>query len=288
MFHINTTSFLKTRGELDDQTLQQQAPSIFAGQAMDGVSDRYTFLPTAQVVTRMRQEGWAPVEAREQRVRLQGRMGFQKHLIRFQRRDQIAVKGEYATEVCLVNSHDRSSAYQLHAGIFRFVCGNGMMVADSTFERVSIRHSGFQPDQVIEASFEMLGRLPEITSNVESFRARRLTPTESKAFAESALLLRYDDLAASPVSGEKLLQSRRMEDAGDDLWHTFNRVQENLLQGGLKDYSRRKSDGHRFPKMRAVTGLDENVRLNKSLWHLAEALKIGQTEISANSTNKKI
>ena len=43
----------------------------------------------------------------------------------------------------------------------------------------------------------------------------------------------------------------------------------------MKDYTRRKADGHRFPRTRAVTGLDENIRLNKALWHLAETLKAG-------------
>ena len=66
------------------------------------------------------------------------------------------VAGEYSPELVLVNSHDRSSAYQLHAGLFRFICGNGMIIADATFERVSIRHSGFTPDEVIDASFKLL------------------------------------------------------------------------------------------------------------------------------------
>ncbi len=269
------SSFLQSRHELDDDTLRRLAPSIFAGQAMAGVSNRYAFLPTAQVVSRMREAGWAPVEAREQRVRLEGRAGSQKHLLRFQRRDLIAVQGEYAAEICLVNSHDRSSAYKLHAGLFRFICGNGMMIADGTFERVSLRHSGFTPDQVIEASFQILDQVPQITARVDAFRARRLTAAESKAFAESAILLRYDDLATAPIGPDKLLQARRSKDAGDSLWNVFNRLQENLLTGGLKDYSRRKADGHRFPRTRAVTGLDENIRLNKALWHLAEALKCG-------------
>ncbi len=269
------TSFLQSRRELDDDTLRRVAPSIFAGQAIQDVSERYAFLPTAQVVSRMREAGWAPVEAREQRVRLEGRAGFQKHLLRFQRRDLVAVQGEYAAEICLVNSHDRSSAYQLHAGLFRFICGNGLMIADSTFERVSLRHSGFTPDQVIEASFQILDQLPRITTRVEAFRARRLTAAESRAFAESAILLRYDDLAAAPIGPDKLLQPRRTEDAGDSLWNVLNKTQEGLLAGGLKDYSRRKADGHRFPRTRAVTGLDENIRLNKALWHLAEALKSG-------------
>jgi hypothetical protein len=269
------TSFLQSRHELDEPALRRLAPSIFAGQAMEGVSERYAFLPTAQVVARMREAGWAPVEAREQRVRLEGRAGFQKHLLRFQRRDLIAVKGEYAAEIVLVNSHDRSSAYQLHAGLFRFVCGNGMLVSDSEFSRMAIRHSGFQPEQVIEASFQILDQMPRVTASVESFRARRLTPAESKAFAESAILLRYDDLPSAPIGPEKLLQPRRSEDVGDDLWRTLNRAQDALLNGGLKDYTRRKADGQRFARTRAVTGLDENLRLNKALWHLAEALKSG-------------
>ena len=51
MFSITSprTAFLQTRHELTDADLLKQAPSIFAGQAMAGVSDRYTFLPTAHV-----------------------------------------------------------------------------------------------------------------------------------------------------------------------------------------------------------------------------------------------
>jgi len=43
---------------------------------------------------------------------------FQKHLLRFQRRDIQPVAGEYSPELVLINPHDRSSAYQLHAGLF--------------------------------------------------------------------------------------------------------------------------------------------------------------------------
>jgi hypothetical protein len=64
-------------------------------------------------------------------VRRLDHSGFQRHMVRFQRRDVVAEVGDYAPEVILLNSHDRSSGYQLHAGLFRFVCRNGMMVAHS-------------------------------------------------------------------------------------------------------------------------------------------------------------
>ena len=259
---------------LNNGELRSLAPSIFAEHAMLGVSENYSFLPTIHAVDGLRNAGWNPVWVSEQTVRLDTRKGFQKHMIRFQRADLIGTVAEYCPEICLVNSHDRSSAYQIHAGIFRMICGNGLIIADTTFERVSVRHTGFEPSLVVDASLKFLDSLPQLTDAVESFRARKLTPAESRVFAESAILLRYDDLKAAPVSPQKLLEPRRTEDSANNLWTTFNRVQENLIRGGLKDSSRRKIDGKRFPRTRAVAGLDENVRLNKALWHLAEALEL--------------
>ena len=182
------------RVELPDEQLRVLAPSIFAAQAMPGVSSRYAFVPTSQLVSPLRAAGWAPVSAVQQRVKLDERRGFQKHLIRFQRRDVVPVKGEYTPELCLINSHDRSSAYQLHAGLYRFICANGMFVGDGdAFERISIRHAGFTPDEVIDASFRILDQVPAITASVESFRARRLTATSRRSMPMAWHWQRFKD-----------------------------------------------------------------------------------------------
>ena len=269
MFTTRNTSFIH-RTELADDQIRAVAPSVFAVTPQAGVSERYAFVPTAQVVLKLREAGWSPVEASQQLVRLDDRRGFQKHVLRFQRRHVQAIVGEYTPELVLVNSHDRSSAYQLQAGLFRFVCGNGMIVSDSTFERVSIRHSGFTPDEVIDASFKLLDGIPTITSRVETFKSRKLNCTELETFAGAALRLRFDNVNQAPINPSRLLDSRRSEDKGDDLWHVFNRVQENLLRGGQRDFSRRREDGRRFPRTRAIAGLDQNIRLNRELWNLAE------------------
>ena len=99
---------LKTRVELSDDRIAYLAPSVFASQPVAGVSERYTFLPTSQILARMRSEGWAPVEARQQTVRVENRIGFQKHMLRFQRTELIAKAGEFTPELVLTNSHDRS------------------------------------------------------------------------------------------------------------------------------------------------------------------------------------
>lgn len=273
---IHRSSRTLARIELTDEAIKTKAPSVFAATPAAGVSERYTFLPTAQIVSRMRQEGWAPVEVQQQAVRVEGRMGFQKHLIRFQRRDQIARPGDYTPEIALVNSHDRSSAYQIHGALYRFVCSNGLMVSDSTIEQVSIRHSGRETEEVIAASFALLAQVPRLAERVEAFRTRQLSTPEQHAFAQRAILLRWEDAQFAPVGPAKVLQPRRTEDTGNDLWSVYNRVQENLLRGWQRDYHQRRQDGRRIGKSRPITGLDENIRVNKALWELAEALRAGQ------------
>ena len=270
MLNVKSTPSFIRRYELPDEQIRTLAPSVFAASPLPDVSHRYAFVPTAQIVSRLRESGWSPVQVSEQRVKLDNRRGFQKHLLRFQRREVQPVAGEYSPELVLINSHDRSSAYQLHAGLFRFVCGNGMIIADATFERVSIRHSGFTPDEVIDASFKLLEQVPAITARVDAFKQRQLTSTELATFTEAALRLRFEDASKAPITPHRLLDCRRNEDAGDDLWHVFNRVQEHLLRGGQRDLSRRREGGHRFPRTRAISGLDQNIRLNRELWNLAE------------------
>ncbi len=274
--------FIRGRTALDNDALLRRAPSIFAEAAFSGVSDRYSFLPTIEIVDRMRAADWAPVEVQEQRVRLDERRGFQKHLIKFARMADVerlaramadGRKGEYIAEISLLNSHDRSSAYQLHAGLFRLACSNGMIVSDGTFETIRIKHSGFDPRSVIEGSCKILESIPALTDKVEGFRALQLSPPAQTALAEAALILKYGDLSAAPVRPELLLSARRVEDHGADMWTTLNRVQENVIRGGLKDRSKRRPDGKRFKMTGEVKGIDENIRLNKALWHIADAMK---------------
>ena len=263
--------------EIDNQQLRTLAPSVFAGNAHAKVSPRYSFLPTSTVVDGLRAEGWAPVWAGEQRIRLSDRQDFQKHMIRLARADDLRRTQAERPELVLVNSHDRSSAYQLHAGVFRFVCSNGMILADSVFARISIAHVNFEPSKVIEASFRIVREMPAIADFLEGYKARTLNTLERRAFGEAALILKYDALEKAPVGPEKILAHRRQEDAAPTLWNVLNVVQENMMEGGQRDDNRRRPASHRFfGKSRAVKGLDENVRLNKALWHLAESLRASE------------
>src|SRR5260370_36915200 len=103
-------------------------------------------------------------------------------------------------------------------------------VADATFQRIAIRHSGFNPDSVIEASFKVLGAVPDIMNKVQLFQDRVLTDAERIAFATGAATYRGEDPNKAPVSPSMLLESRRFGDEAKDLWTTLNTVQECSAQ----------------------------------------------------------
>src|ERR1700737_921917 len=125
-------------------------------------------------------------------------------------------------------------------------------------------------DSVIEASFKVLNAVPRTMEKVKLFQDRILTDAERLALATGAAVHRWEDLGKAPVSPLILLNPRRYGDAAKDLWTTLNTIQENITKGGQRDYSRRRPNGDRMPKSRAIKGIDENLRLNKALWHMAE------------------
>jgi hypothetical protein len=270
---LNETSNFKGTA-LSEQTLRSQAPSIFASGPMAGVSSRYTFVPTARIVDGLREQDWVPVDVEEQRIRKEARRGYQKHMIRFRRAEQMQTLDEWNVELVLLNSHDRGCAYQLHAGIYRRICSNGLVMSEGSFEAIRFRHSKLETDEVVRASFRLLEFVPKVGELVNRFRSRHLEVRESLDLASHAMLLRYPSVAESPVDAETLLKARRTEDEGTDLWTTMNRVQENLVQGGLSDFHRDRRG--RLRSVRALRGIDSKVSLNKGLWGLAEQFANGQ------------
>jgi hypothetical protein len=139
------------------------------------------------------------VDVEEQRSRSEARRGFQKHMIRFRRAEQMETLDEWNVELVLVNSHDRGCAYQLHAGIFRRICSNGLVMSEGAFEAIRFRHARLETDEVVRASFRLLEFVPKIGELVDRFRFRKLEPEESLLLASHALVLRYGSLANAPV-----------------------------------------------------------------------------------------
>lgn len=253
---------------LSDEQIRAVAPSIFAEAAHESRSARYTYIPTIDVLNGLRKEGFQPFMVCQTRVRNEEKREHTKHMIRLRHADQIA--GREANEIILLNSHDGTSSYQMLAGMFRFVCSNGMVCGETTSD-IRVRHNGDVVGDVIEGAFKVLDSFEEATAQREAMQVLTLNQGEQAAFARAALALKYDDQdsGAVPVTESQILAPRRFEDRRDDMWTTFNRVQENMMKGGLRGRNR----SGRTTTTRPVNGIDQSVKLNRALWVLAEEMR---------------
>ncbi|HGN2711672.1 DUF932 domain-containing protein [Pseudomonas aeruginosa] len=259
---------LRSDSPLSDDQIHRVAPSIFAEAPHESRSQRYAYIPTATVLTELRKEGFQPFMVTQTRTRHEDRRDYTKHMIRLRHASQINARGE-ANEIILLNSHDGTSSYQMLAGMFRFVCSNGLVYGDTVAD-VRVPHKGDVAGQVIEGAYQVLHGFDRALESRESMQAIKLDEGEAEVFARAALSLKYDDPdKPAPITESQILMPRRFDDRRPDLWSVFNRTQENLTKGGLHG---RSANGRR-QQTRPVQGIDSDIRLNRALWLLADGLR---------------
>ncbi len=269
------TFVARSETPLVEDLMWQAAPSIFAAGKHDSRSERYTYIPTIEVLRGLRKEGFEPFMVAQGRSRIEGKAEFTKHMVRMRYAGHVSTKPE-ANEIILINSHDGASSYQMLAGVFRFVCCNGLVVGNVSND-IRIPHrtgkSGNIQGEVIEGAFRVLDDFEAVDASTEGMKALTLRPEEEHAFATAALALRFgertEDQPPPPITAEQLIEARRPEDLGHSLWTTFQRVQENTLRGGQPG---RSVQGRRI-HTRAVGSIDRGVSLNRALWVLAEEMR---------------
>lgn len=248
---------------INESILREYAPAAFATAPEEGkVSDRYTFLPTTEIIEILQEEGWRVHSARQVGSRKWSR-AHAKHMIRM-RHENLDVKnfavGDSIPEMLLVNSHNGLGGYRLQGGIFRLVCSNGMVISERDFGTIQIRHIGFNPDQVKDASRRLVMNASRISDTIKTWQDIKLTDRSRMDFFTDAARIRF----SSPDEGiiKDVSTARRQADMGNDLWSTFNVAQENILRGGFVNNTTRR-------KVRSISNIQKDIDLNQKLWELA-------------------
>lgn len=278
--YTKTARFDSARALTEDE-MRRAAPSIFAMTAHESRSDRFAPIPTIEVLRGLMNEGFMPVGVRQSASREVGKADFTKHLIRLRRIDDDAKfkVGDTVCEVLLKNANDGTSAYDLMAGLFRICCLNSLVAQTGTIDQVKVRHSGDAIGKVIEGTYRVVGEAQKALAAPEAWSALPMAQEERMVFAEAAHVLRFGDSegnVTTPIEPRQLLAPRRNEDRGTDIWSTFNVIQEHVIRGGLHGIARghdeRGRPTARRVTTRAVNGIDQDVKLNKALWILAERM----------------
>lgn len=249
--------------------LRINVPSIFAAQPAPHMSDRYAFVSTYDLVEPLLKT-FEITGAVQRATRKSGRdPRFTRHELRLRPNGVKKIVGGVVPEVVIVNSHDGQSRISITAGLYRFVCANGLTVP-------------FKPGSATAAAFVHLGDRSRIVTAanaaIETGRAAgatvrkmmdcKLSPRQLAAFAKAAALSAYGDdwQAFDPAL---LLAVRRPEDEGNDVWTVMNRLQENILRGGVSFES---SNSGRTFATRGITHIGRRLDFNNDLWTRAAKL----------------
>lgn len=274
---------LNFKGEqtyMDKEQLRELCPLAFAEAPTNpDVSGKYLFVNTETIVDDLDKLGWKPVQAAQRKSRGNGTI-FSKHMVAFQNPD-IKIKGEGGDDsfprIIMTNSHDGMQAFKFSVGIFRLVCSNGLVVADEQFSEFKIKHKGYTFGELREVVNQAVEDLPNKVQVLNDMKNRTLTQDEKNKLALDAMLIRANITPGSEKASEfnydeetieDILDPKREEDKGDDLWRVFNVIQEKITQGDFHA----ALTGAKVRKVRKIKSFEKDLKVNKELFKLATNL----------------
>jgi len=260
--------------------LREICPLAFASEPTNpDVSKKYLFVNTETVIDDLGKLGWLPVQAAQRKSRGNGTI-FSKHMVSFQN-PNIKITGKDGDDsfprIIMTNSHDGMQAFKFSVGIYRLVCSNGLVVADEQFSDFKIKHKGYTFAELRDVVTTAVKDLPNKVEVLNEMKSRILTQDEKNKLALDAMLVRAGIEIGSKKAKkfvydeetiEDILEPKRDEDKGDDLWRVFNVVQEKITQGEFSAALK----GAKVRKVRKIKSFEKDLKVNKDLFQLATSL----------------
>lgn len=242
------------------QEIKSIAPAVFTTSADPKMSNKYTFVPTVDILENFTNQGWELSS-----VKQNGKGIYGVHELRF-RNGELPKVGDTLVEAIIRNSHNGMTTLNVGAGLFRLVCSNGLTVPTSTAEQFNIRHMGFDSEEVKKLTESFAKKLPLIQNSVDKMMDRMLTEDEKLNFAKDASIIKWGMGSVPAINLEQLITPQRQGDNSDDLWTTFNILQEKFVRGGL-DYRTEKGRKTSLKGLKNIMAVNQ---MNTKLWTLAE------------------
>ena len=193
------------------------------------IKQKEFYIPTIDVVQKLQKEGWLINGVDEQRNKKSRKIT--NNYVQMTHPD-FAVKNkqgkdEAYSSITLSNSCSGNQPLQMSLGAYRMVCSNGLVRFDEHAENENIKHTEINYRDLDRFVHNMNSKAQEVITQLNSWKEQNLTAEQIKKFAYNAAKLRYseDDENFDPNA---LMRVNRVEDADNDVWAVFNRIQENL------------------------------------------------------------
>lgn len=252
------------------EKVAEQYPVILS-QTHDGKrSDRYVTVPTLDIIKSMQENNWGIRQVMAPKAR-KSDPNFSKHIIRFAPMnpdftlpDPRGYSHGLIPEIVVLNSLNGTSRISIYAGLLAMVCTNGLVATIENFGRWSHQHMGFNAQDAFTIINEYRNNIEKVGAIIDRMAQVMLTQEQRIEFAKLSAVYRFpnnlEEIRNDTFKYQMLLQPRRSQDQGMDLWTTYNVIQENSMQGGQKIGSRMS---------RALNNIDAVKEVNDEIWNLA-------------------
>jgi len=247
------------------EQIQHRAPAAFSTTKSDRLTDRYVSLNTSDVLPIMADYGYLRKASADHAA----------HMLAFSKTTDIVEAGDIRPEIILYNSHDGTGSVKLFAGVFRFICSNGIVAGDGFQSRIyhSKALTGFE-----EMLRNTVATLPDLMGRIDRMRGVSLSTGDVHDMAIAGVATRWADYTGQTRGAYAVAQTvkdvmnvRRNGDEGYDAWTVFNRIQEGVIRGNAM--IRSITDTHPegvMRKARPVNSIKEHQRINTELWNIAD------------------
>lgn len=251
--------------------VRRMFPAAFNHTRGKATSEKFQLYPTDEIIEAFADKGLKLVEIMQQRSSKRSPL-HTAHMLRFAADTAPMAFGlnDSIPEVVVRNAHDGRTSFSAWLGLFRFICENGMVVADQLLGHVNQRHYG--QENTFERVMAVLADMPEAITKVSNrmldWSALALTEAEQLELAQ-----RFLDKRNAPAwlqkAPELALERHRDEDRPNTLWHTFNVLQENLTTRHI-ERPEGLTAGRQSP-LRPLSGAMGILGYNQSIWTEAQA-----------------
>lgn len=233
------------------------------------VTDRYNVINTMDVVQEFTRFGFEIDSVQAAGVRNMERALKQPHMVRMSA-EETMFSGEIKPQVIIHNSYDGTRSLNIHVGLFRFVCANGIVTGHNLIQPLKVIHTNTSWQDLVYEFIDTYQEKYKIQKEqILQMKDTRMSLDEAYLLVEKALAFRHADprITNDAVDPLELLVAKRREDRGDSVWERFNVTQESIINGYYKKYL--PNGGIQKAKM--LTDISEIMRVNSELSDLFAA-----------------
>ena len=235
------------------------------------VSNRYINTSTEELMAEFsKYMDIKPIGFSKARVRKQEKQNKQRHVLMLEPNDAELLDGT-RLRLVLYNSSDRSTSIRIYLGAYREACANGLVFGEDLMDPIHIKHTYRNWRDVVKQTAESYQSAKFNTEQtINRMMNKYMTYDQQGQYASSIAAIINKDITGRIIDPMELNIAHRTEDTGQDIWHTYQRIQYNVMNGGIQRAIKLK-DEITISNTHKVT--DQHKQLKYNLAVYAEAKK---------------